>query len=65
MKEEVEKEFAEGNATLNKREVVRANSQVLQEIFYIYFKILVERNNSKYLPDILEGILTFAHLINI
>lgn len=65
VREEVEKEFSEGNATHKKREVMKANSAVLQEIYYIYFKIMVERPNSKYLPDVLEGILTFAHLINI
>lgn len=65
VKEEVEKEFAEGQATLKKKELVKFNSLVLQEIYYIYFKILVERPNSKYLPDVLEGMLTYAHLINI
>ena len=36
-----------------------------QEIFYVYFKILVEKINCKFLKDTLDGILTFAHLINI
>jgi len=34
-------------------------------MFYIYFKILVEQTNSKFLKDCLDGILNFAHLINI
>jgi hypothetical protein len=38
---------------------------ILQELFYIYFKILVEQIGSKFLKDALDGILTFAHLINI
>ena len=50
---------------LKKKEVVKANSALLQELYYIYFKILTERPNSKFIPDVLEGILSFAHLINI
>lgn len=61
----MEKEFAEGQATLKKKDIVKSNSEVLQEIYYIYFKILVERPNSKFLADVLEGVLTFSHLINI
>jgi len=44
---------------------MRNNSMILQELFYVYFKILVERLSSKYLKDALDGILTFAHLINV
>ena len=65
IKEEVNKEFAEGLATVSKRQLVKGNSDILKEIFYIYFKILVERSNSKYLQDVLEGVLGYAHLINI
>lgn len=38
---------------------------ILQELFYIYFKVLVERLDSKFLSDALDGILKFAHFINI
>ena len=65
VREEVNKEFAEGEALLSKKELVRGNSAVLQELFYIYFKILAERVNSKFLRDCLEGVLAFAHLITI
>jgi len=65
VKDEVEKEFAEGQAILKKKEVVKANSALLQELYYIYFKILTEQPNSKFLADVLEGVLTHAHLINI
>ena len=44
---------------------MKSNSAILQEIFYIYFKIIVENVHSKYLKDSLDGILSFAHLINI
>jgi hypothetical protein len=53
VKEEVDKEFAEGQATLKKKDVVKSNSALLQEIYYIYFKLLTERPNSKFLPDVL------------
>lgn len=38
---------------------------ILQELFYVYFKVLVEQIGSKFLRDALSGILAFAHLINI
>lgn len=38
---------------------------ILQELFYVYFKVLVERLDSKFLSDALDGILKFAHFINI
>ncbi len=31
----------------------------------MYFKVLVERLDSKFLKDVLDGILKFAHFINI
>jgi hypothetical protein len=65
VREEVNKEFAEGEATISNKELVKSNSAILQEIFYIYFKILIEKINSKYVRDCLDGMLTFAHLINI
>lgn len=65
VKEEVQKEFAEGEAIIKNKEFVRANSNILQELFYIYFKILVERVNSIFLRDVLDGTLKFVHLINI
>lgn len=65
VKEEVNKEFAEGNAVIENKELVRHNSNILQELFYIYFKVLVERINSIFLKDCLDGILKYVHLINI
>ena len=65
VKEEVEKEFAEGESIIKNKELVRHNSNTLQELFYIYFKILVERMNSIFLKDCLDGVLKFVHLINI
>lgn len=41
VKEEVAKEFAEGESIIKNKELVRHNSNTLQELFYIYFKILV------------------------
>lgn len=44
---------------------MKGNSAVLQEIFYIYFKILVENPESKFLRDCLSGTLAYAHLISV
>lgn len=38
---------------------------ILQELFYVYFKVLVERLDSKFISDALDGILKFAHFINV
>jgi hypothetical protein len=65
IKEEIDKEFAEGEAIISNKEIVRNNSTILQELFYVYFKVLVERLDSKFVKDVLDGILKFAHFINI
>ena len=44
---------------------MRNNSSILQELFYVYFKVLVEKLDSKFMKDVLDGILKFAHYINI
>ena len=59
------KEFAEGEATISNKQLTKGNSAILQEIFYIYFKILVEKTDSKFMRDCLSGTLSYAHLISI
>jgi hypothetical protein len=65
VKEEVDKEFAEAEVTLKKKEIVKHNSSILQELFYLYFKMIVERTHVSLLKDVFDGILKFAHFINI
>ena len=64
VRREVDKDFAEGELRVDHRKMVRLNSEILQEMFYIYFKILLKRSYSMFLKDSLDGMLKFSHLIN-
>lgn len=49
---------------IDHKKITRINSELLQELFYIYFKVLLKRNYSQFLRDCLDGMLKFGHLIN-
>lgn len=68
---EIDKELAEGSATVDKILLARCQSDTLQSVTLTYFRILKSDNlNSsshwqELLPAALEGLAKFAHLINI
>ena len=64
VKQEVNRDFAEGQVRIDHKKITRINSELLQEMFYIYFKILLKRSYSQFLKDCLDGMLKFGHLIN-
>lgn len=64
VKQEVNRDFAEGEVRIDHKKITRINSELLQEVFYIYFKVLLKRSYSQFLRDCLDGMLKFGHLIN-
>ena len=68
---EIDKELAEGSASVDKILLARCQSDTLQSVTLTYFRILKSDNLSsathfqELLPAALEGLAKFAHLINI
>jgi nucleolar complex protein 3 len=63
---EIEQEMREGDATVDKIILARAQADTLQAVTLTYFRVL--KNESvpdDVLPAVLEGLAKFAHLINI
>ncbi|XP_076311542.1 nucleolar complex protein 3 [Tachypleus tridentatus] len=61
----LEKELLETEADENKVTKARFQTDILNQIFFLYFKILKNKSKSPILTPVLEGISKFAHLINI
>ncbi|XP_013776685.1 nucleolar complex protein 3 homolog [Limulus polyphemus] len=61
----LEKELLEAEAEENKAKKGRFQTDILNQIFFLYFKILKNKAKSPILTPVLEGISKFAHLINI
>lgn len=67
---EIESEFKESQATVDKIVLARCQSDMLQAVTLTYFRILKSedlqaRHIEEILPAALEGLAKFAHLINI
>lgn len=59
----VEKEFKEADAIVSHEERDRKQAETLKLVFIAYFRILKERS-PKLMGAVLEGLATYAHLIN-
>lgn len=59
----VEKEFQEADAIVGHEERDRKQAEMLKLVFVAYFRILKERS-PKLMGAVLEGLATYAHLIN-
>ncbi|KAF9582094.1 hypothetical protein BGW38_000649 [Lunasporangiospora selenospora] len=64
-KKEVEVEMKEAEAVVDKEEKQRTQTETLKLVFVTYFRILKHAPGSPLLPNVLEGLARFAHLINI
>jgi nucleolar complex protein 3 len=68
-KQKVDKELAdelrEAEAEYTREEVSKFQSETLKQVFIIYFRILKTNPPSPLIPTVLDGLINFAHLINI
>ncbi|RIB16573.1 nucleolar complex-associated protein [Gigaspora rosea] len=64
-RKEVEKEMKEAEAVVNKEEREKRHTETLKLVFITYFRILKHANSSPLLISALEGLVKFAHLINV
>ncbi|CAG8597865.1 20334_t:CDS:10 [Gigaspora margarita] len=64
-RKEVEKEMKEAEAVVNKEEREKMHTETLKLVFITYFRILKHANSSPLLISALEGLVKFAHLINV
>ncbi|KAF9264710.1 NOC3p-domain-containing protein [Marasmius fiardii PR-910] len=62
---EIEKEFKEAEAEVDKEERANIHTETLKLVFVLYFSILKNPGSKRLLPVALEGIAKFAHLVNI
>jgi len=62
---EVEKEMKEYEATIDLERRQKMQTETLNILFALYFRMLKNNNNNRLLPTVLEGLGRFAHLINI
>ncbi|KAK3095067.1 hypothetical protein FSP39_009879 [Pinctada imbricata] len=63
--EYLEKELLETKATEDKNRKIKLHTDVIESVFYTYFRILKGDRKSALLSPVLEGLAKFAHLINI
>ncbi|KAG6868376.1 hypothetical protein C0993_004022 [Termitomyces sp. T159_Od127] len=64
-KREIDQEFREAEAEVDKEERVATQTETLKLIFVLYFRILKNPQPTALLPAALHGISKFAHLVNI
>ncbi|KAG6820591.1 hypothetical protein H0H93_014507 [Arthromyces matolae] len=64
-KQEIEKEFREAEAEVDKEERASTHTETLKLLFVLYFRILKNPHPTPLLPAALQGISRFAHLVNI
>ncbi len=65
LKKEIRQELKLGEAELEPKEIARHNSNILERVFYLVFKILQLKEPSKFLHHSLQAVLKFVHLINV
>ena len=65
LKKEVKGELKLSVADMTAKEIVKHNSDVLEKIYYIYFKVLTQPFPSKFYRTAMNGILKYVHLINV
>uniref|UniRef100_T1IQI0 NOC3-like protein n=1 Tax=Strigamia maritima TaxID=126957 RepID=T1IQI0_STRMM len=63
--DQLEKELRETKAEESKEIKSKFQTEVLSQVFLIYFKILKRDTKSQVLASVLEGLAKFAHLINV
>jgi nucleolar complex protein 3 len=54
----------EAEGDMKPKEIVIHNTEVLEKLYYIYFKILKREETSKFLISALNGILKYVHFIS-
>ncbi|KIL69716.1 hypothetical protein M378DRAFT_7539 [Amanita muscaria Koide BX008] len=64
-RKEIEKEFREAAAEVDKEKRAATQTETLKLLFTIYFRILKSPTPTPLLPAALHGISKFAHLVNV
>ncbi|KIY50892.1 nucleolar complex-associated protein 3 [Fistulina hepatica ATCC 64428] len=64
-KEEIQKEYREAEADVDKEERASRQTETLKLLFVIYFRILKNPEPTPLLPAALRGVAKFAHMVNI
>ncbi|RDB21336.1 Nucleolar complex protein 3 [Hypsizygus marmoreus] len=64
-KKEIDKEFREAEAEIDKEERATTQTETLKLLFVLYFRIIKNPRPTPLLPAALNGISKFAHLVNI
>ncbi|KAF8077981.1 nucleolar complex-associated protein-domain-containing protein [Lyophyllum atratum] len=64
-KKEIDKEFREAEAEVDKEERAVTQTETLKLLFVLYFRIIKNPRPTPLLPAALHGISKFAHLVNI
>ncbi|KAG5654528.1 hypothetical protein H0H81_001169 [Sphagnurus paluster] len=64
-KKEIDKEFREAEAEVDKEERAITQTETLKLLFVLYFRIIKNPRSTPLLPAALHGISKFAHLVNI
>ncbi|XP_069756673.1 nucleolar complex protein 3 homolog [Narcine bancroftii] len=61
----IEKALLETETAESKDKKLKLHTEILNVVFLTYFKILKKAQKSIVLPEVLEGLARFAHLINV
>ncbi|KAE9387488.1 nucleolar complex-associated protein 3 [Gymnopus androsaceus JB14] len=64
-RKEIEREFRDAEAEIDKEERATTHTETLKLLFVLYFGILKNPKPTPLLPAALEGIIKYAHLVNI
>lgn len=65
MKRELGEELQEGMTNLDPKTITQYNTQILEKLFYIYFKLIIRQPPSKFFIKALDGCLKYVHLISV
>ena len=63
--EDISKELAEANTAPDHIAKYTAQAQTLREVFLLYLRVLKRAPTSPLLPEVLEGVSKFIHLVNL
>ncbi|KAF9069671.1 nucleolar complex-associated protein-domain-containing protein [Rhodocollybia butyracea] len=64
-RKEIEREFRDAEAEVDKEERATTHTETLKLLFVLYFGVLKNPTPTPLLPAALEGIIKYAHLVNV
>ncbi|KAL4456085.1 hypothetical protein ABPG74_014046 [Tetrahymena malaccensis] len=65
MKKELREELEEQDAEIDPKLLIKYNAQILEKVYYIYFKLIKRPSPTKFFTSVMDGIVKFIHMIDV